>query len=819
MYECLSSHKASINDTRSSRHDPMKRSCLLFTFLMLLLPGVLHADWPCLTDSTQPVAVAPGNQWNQRVVTDGHSGAIVVWQDRRGGTTDKIYVQRISASGNPLWLLNGIAVASTNGYQYYPQLAPDGNGGAYIVWQDIRSGVSYDIYAQRVDANGNFLWQQNGVLLSNSAGQQYNPQLIAADTSGIFVTWQDNRSGAFDIYVQRVDPTGAIRWGSTGLLVCGAASDQIEPMITTDGNHGAYIGWLDYRAGTGTTDIYCQRITSTGTVAWQTDGVPACTAPNLQWNLTLIPDGAGGTVLVWQDRRSGTYDNIFAQRIVSSGKTMWASDGIQIAAMAANQYYPQAVLDGGGGYVVVWQDNRNGTDYDIYAQRVASNGGLLWNIPGTSICAAAGNQYNPQIVGQGMSVFVTWQDRRGSDFNIYCQRLNLVASPYWHVDGVPVATMPLDQIDPAVVSDGFQGGIIVWDDYHLNTGSTDLFAHRIGSNGLPAGGCYRSFAQDSLGLRSIRFKKGKGVIIAKPNAGNVRDSVFARGAFPNAILLGIDRRDSARYYGWVYFTGSLYVRNGLPQGITPRPFAKILDRDFTGKMRNPTNKRYNNRLLGELLALKLNIGISDAGLTQSEFGDLVYHDTSVYAQMINGKRLRDLVLSVDSVMTEYRKFTSINYSYIATALHTINNAFDGTFDTVSTSPLKVKSTRPVFSIPFLTTSTLPATVVPAFTPAPPADEELPNKFTLYQNYPNPFNPYTRIEYVLTEPSIVTLKVYNILGQEVATLIDHTAIEDGHQLIDFDATNIASGVYFYRMIAEPLSGHGYLTQVKKMMVIR
>jgi len=796
----------------------MKRSCRLFTFLILFLPGVIRADWPCRTDTTLAVAVAPGNQWNQRVVTDGHNGAIIVWQDRRGGTTDKIYVQRVSASGNPLWLANGIAVASTNGYQYYPQLASDGNGGAYIVWQDIRSGVSYDVYAQRVDANGNFLWQQNGVPLSNSTGQQYNPQLIAADTTGIIVTWQDNRSGAFDIYAQRVDPAGTIRWGSNGLLVCGASSDQIEPMIASDGGHGAYIGWLDYRAGTGTTDIYCQRITSSGTAAWTADGVPVCAAANLQWNLSVIPDGAGGTVLVWQDRRSGTYDNVYAQRLNISGTPLWTADGIAVAPVTANQYYPQSVFDG-KGYTIVWQDNRNGADYDIYAQQIIPKGVLTWDGTGLAVCTSPGNQYNPQLVVQGASIVFTWQDHRGADYDVYAQRTDFSANPFWKTNGMPVCSSTLDQIDPQIATDGAEGAVVVWNDYHLNTGSTDLFATRLGSNGLPAGGCYRSFPQDSLGLKSIRFKKGKGVIISRPNAGNVRDSVFARGAFPNAVLLGIDRRDSARTYGWVYFTGSLYVRNALPQGVSPRPFAKILDRDFFGKLRNPTAKRYNNRLLGELLALKLNIGISDAGLTQTEFGDLVYEDTSVYAQMLNGKRIRDLVLSVDSVMTEYRNYTSVNYSYLANALHSINAAFDGPFDTLSTTPLKVTSSRAVFSVPFLTTSTRPATIVPAFTPEPSPDADIPDKFTLFQNYPNPFNPWTRIEYILTEPSIVTLKVYNILGQEVATLIDHTAIQDGHQLVDFDATNVASGVYFYRMIAEPLSGHGVLTQVKKMIVIR
>ncbi|HMD14657.1 MAG TPA: hypothetical protein VKI62_08535, partial [Bacteroidota bacterium] len=120
----------------------MKKVYVILGLFLTLGYGMLFADWPCRTDSTVAIAVAPGNQWNVRLASDGQSGAILVWQDRRGGTIDKIYVQRVSNSGNPLWQQNGIPVAATNGYQYYPQIVADRNGGAFIVWQDNRSGTA-----------------------------------------------------------------------------------------------------------------------------------------------------------------------------------------------------------------------------------------------------------------------------------------------------------------------------------------------------------------------------------------------------------------------------------------------------------------------------------------------------------------------------------------------------------------------------------------------------------------------------------------------------------------------------------------------------
>jgi hypothetical protein len=89
---------------------------------------------------------------------------------------------------------------------------------------------------------------------------------------------------------------------------------------------------------------------------------------------------------------------------------------------------------------------------------------------------------------------------------------------------------------------------------------------------------------------------------------------------------------------------------------------------------------------------------------------------------------------------------------------------------------------------------------------------MPAAFGLDQNYPNPFNPTTQIEYQLPVAAHVTLKVYDVLGREVATLVNE--IQDaGVYLATFDGTRLASGVYFYRLTA---SGKD---QVRKMLLTK
>jgi len=92
------------------------------------------------------------------------------------------------------------------------------------------------------------------------------------------------------------------------------------------------------------------------------------------------------------------------------------------------------------------------------------------------------------------------------------------------------------------------------------------------------------------------------------------------------------------------------------------------------------------------------------------------------------------------------------------------------------------------------------------------EEELPSEYKLEQNYPNPFNPTTSIEYQVASIENVTLKVYDILGREIATLLNEVK-HPGNYKLEFNASNLPSGVYFYRLNA------GGFSESKKMILLR
>ena len=94
----------------------------------------------------------------------------------------------------------------------------------------------------------------------------------------------------------------------------------------------------------------------------------------------------------------------------------------------------------------------------------------------------------------------------------------------------------------------------------------------------------------------------------------------------------------------------------------------------------------------------------------------------------------------------------------------------------------------------------------------PISNEIPNQFSLSQNYPNPFNPNSKIKFQISKLSEAKLIVFDVLGQEVETLVNEH-LKPGIYEVDFDGSNFASGVYFYKLIATDF------VETKKMILIK
>jgi hypothetical protein len=334
-----------------------------------------------------------------------------------------------------------------------------------------------------------------------------------------------------------------------------------------------------------------------------------------------------------------------------------------------------------------------------------------------------------------------------------------------------------------------------------------------------------------------------------PNRLNAVNDAFALGGFPSGLQVGLDKSspDSTKLYGWL--SAKKYgdvaktlndkgtTHSELPHGfdfwISSKPFVKL--------QKSLSPNKYDNILLAQMVALKLNITASAMEILPLGFGELIFDDATLTppagAPTLNGLMVKEVAAIVDSVMMGWTQVDTIIkgkpvysrhfaesdvFDFLNEAVTEINNAFEGELDTLSFSDsLKFKGAVMLVDVPYLRSNSgvVPAKITPNYVNI----EMVPEAYKLYQNYPNPFNPTTMIQFDVPEEAYVTLKIYNLLGQEVATLLDHELMTEGTQEVEFDATGFASGVYFYRLSAEGISNEegslGTFQTVKKMILMK
>jgi hypothetical protein len=653
------------------------------TFVVLLCAVFLihahgRAQWSTDPSVNNPLCTAPNDQDAAVIVSDGVGGAIVAWEDFRSGTHSENYVQRINASGVVQWATNGDSLCTVAGNRYSPVMIGDGAGGAIVAWQDNQGGT-LDIYAQRVNASGVIQWGASGVALCAAAGNQFSPVITSDGSGGAIVAWQDGRSDA-DIYAQRINANGAVQWTANGVPIDTAVGFQAKPAITSDGAGGAIVTCEDSRGAT--TDIYAQRINASGAVQWTTNGVALCTAAHEQDSPMLTSDGAAGAIVAWYDLRNGSTFDVYAQRINSTGVVQWTPDGVTLCAAVGNQYFPTITGDGAGGAIIAWEDHRNNDTSDVYAQRINASGVVQWAPNGVALCVAPNNQTFPAIVSDGSAgAIVTWPDyRSGTNDDIYAQRINASGTVQWTANGVAVSIAAGNQFDSRITTDGAGGAIITWTD--LRSGNRDVYVQNVPANGI-------------LPIQLASFT-------AQPEPHG------------NGVLLHWVTLSEINNYGFEVQRSPENESNytTLPNSFIPG--------------HGTTNEPHHYTF-------------TDSAVSRARW----YY------------RLRQIDLD-----------GTVHFSEGITI-----NTLAGITQSIS-----------------------------------------PETFVLSQNYPNPFNPTTSITYQLPTTSYVTLKIYDTLGKEVATLVDGME-EAGYKSMVWNAANAASGVYFCR-----LQTNGFV-QTRKLVLMR
>jgi hypothetical protein len=416
------------------------------------------------------ISTGEGYQGFPAVTFDG-TNYLVVWQEDENDVFRDIYGTRVSIEGAVLDP-DGIPISTAIDDQWSPRAAFDGNN-CLVVWEDLRSGSSHEIYGARVTPDGNVL-DVNGFVISTSTAPDYlyTGGPISFDGTNYLVPWKDYRSGSLaQIYGARVSPDGSVL-DPNGIALSRSANDQEHPATASNGTEYLAV-WEDFR--TGSCEVYGCRVRGDG-VALDPDGIPISTAANGQEYPAVASDGTNYLV-VWMDNRSGEWD-IYAARVRGDGVAL-DPDGIPVSATVEHQAYYPAVAFDGTNYLVVWGTYRDGIGHDVYGARVSVDGAVL-DPDGIVISTAVDGQPWPAVAFGGTNYLVVWDDYASGQSDIYGARVS-VSGDVLDIAGIPISTATNRQFYPAIASGG-TNYVVAWQD-NRNGISWDIYGARVSVGG------------------------------------------------------------------------------------------------------------------------------------------------------------------------------------------------------------------------------------------------------------------------------------------------------------------------------------------------
>ncbi len=474
--------------------------------------------WPV---GGKPVCTLVGGQISLNIEPDAEGGAYIVWEDSRNPSKD-IYGQRIDTNGNPVWAINGIPIASgeanisqntmwadgqggmiigyhstyseeqdlyvkrflPNGTMAWAQAlplavlplaqskirtAPLGNGEFVFTWQDERSGIP-DIYAQKVNLDGQMLWPNPYIVHSDPDSKQQNPRIVATSDNAVIIFWEDNRLDIqnHDLFAQKINAAGTKLWATGGIPIAVAEFKQSQPRMASDGNGGCYVVWDDDRNGnTPLTDIYAQHLSSTGEALWGANGMVVCNAPNEQSG-SIVKVSGNNIFINWMDMRNGSV-GIYYQVYNTAGVAQLQENGVEVFwGLSGDAVMNEVIfLPLQDKSVVVWTDTRHANmGYQIYFQIINPDGTFEFEEDGRSVTLHSGDyQSKPQaVVTDQNQIVIVWEDHRYANSKIFAQLISPAGERLWGDYGMELTqSTPQAQESPKISF--FEGSIYIgWSD-------------------------------------------------------------------------------------------------------------------------------------------------------------------------------------------------------------------------------------------------------------------------------------------------------------------------------------------------------------------
>jgi hypothetical protein len=229
-----------------------------------------NASGSTVWSSPAAISLAGGiSAWTQifPFINDGSDGFYICWNDDRDlNNRSSVFVQHVNSSGTIQFTTNGVEVTNASSMNhYYPQMAlPPGSTNVYVFWNEMNGNQdNWGLYGQKVDATGALQWGATGMVFIPLSTLNVYPFAARCSPTDV-VLFYEEYSGSINglIKAMRISPTGAFLWTPSGKTMCSVVSQKVHPVVNEFGNNQWISSWEDSRNSS--TDIYAQNIQLNG---------------------------------------------------------------------------------------------------------------------------------------------------------------------------------------------------------------------------------------------------------------------------------------------------------------------------------------------------------------------------------------------------------------------------------------------------------------------------------------------------------------------------------------------------------------------------
>lgn len=395
-----------------------------------------------------------------------------------------VRLQRLDNQGNKLWEENGILVSDHPSMTWLTDwdMIADHENHAILTWQDIRSEGNNNTVAYRIAPDGTFVWGEDGIMLSNSTAFDAAPKVTVTDVNNAVFAWQAENV----IIIQKISPDGNKQWGEWGITF---SSDNTYswPQLLPVGDDEIILKFYDDSGPVWapTRHLLAQKFDADGEAVW-----PSITVINDEGNiqawhqiLSFINDGNDGFYIAWHDfTLSGTQASAWIQHVDSNGQVQFETNGLLLSTrINFNQFYPSVAKPENDVNVYVYWREVNGeqNQWGIYGQKVSPEGNRIWGDEGKIIYVVGGEAYYPYLADAvDEDVVILYEN--GSD-QLKAARIDSNGSFVWEPSVVAVSDNTSAKVHlSASAFDGNQW-VFAWED--SRSGNDDIYAQNLNKNG------------------------------------------------------------------------------------------------------------------------------------------------------------------------------------------------------------------------------------------------------------------------------------------------------------------------------------------------